>query len=129
MTPSAALYAALGARIFDTRCSHTDGGRRPRGPRHAGRSSSPCSSAIGLPASLADALDDPSWDAEIQAETDEALGLTGKDVGTPILHFEPPEGRCVLRPGDQQAARTRSRPHELWDHVDRAWRGSRGSPS
>ena len=29
----------------------------------------------------------PRCDAELQAETDEALSLTGKDVGTPILHF------------------------------------------
>jgi len=42
-----------------------------------------------LPAALADALDDESLDAEIRAETDEALALTGKDVGTPIIHFEP----------------------------------------
>lgn len=27
------------------------------------------------------------WDAELQAETDEALGRTGKDVGTPIISF------------------------------------------
>jgi len=52
----------------------------------------------------------------IQAETDEALALTGKDVGTPILHF-PAAGRSrLLRPvisrlpSDEQAA-------ELWDHV------------
>jgi hypothetical protein len=47
----------------------------------------------GLPTGLAGAVDDESWDAEIQQETDAALALTGKDVGTPILHFRPPEGR------------------------------------
>ncbi|HYH29405.1 MAG TPA: hypothetical protein VD903_03385, partial [Pseudonocardia sp.] len=65
---------------------------------------------------LADALDDPSWDVVVQAETDEALALTGKDVGTPILHFEPPTGVAFFGPvisrlpDDEQAA-------ELWDHV------------
>jgi hypothetical protein len=70
----------------------------------------------GLPAALADALDDDSRDAEIQAETDEALGLTGKDVGTPILHFRPPTGVAFFGPvisrlpGDAEAV-------TLWDHV------------
>ena len=72
--------------------------------------------AAGLPHSVGDALDDPSWDVEIQAETDAALALTGKDVGTPILHFEPPEGVAffwpVIRrlPGEHEAG-------ELWDNV------------
>jgi len=70
----------------------------------------------GLPADLADALEDPSWDAEIQAETDRALSLTGKDVGTPILHFEPPEGTALFGPvisrlpDETEAA-------QLWEHV------------
>ena len=65
---------------------------------------------------LAAALDDDSWDAQIQGETDEALALTGKDVGTPILHFRPPEGIAFFGPvisrlpADEEAV-------ELWDHV------------
>jgi hypothetical protein len=71
---------------------------------------------VGLPVSLAEALDDPSWDAVIQAETDEALSLTGRDVGTPILHVDPPHGVAFFgpvisrRPSDEEAV-------ELWDHV------------
>ena len=45
----------------------------------------PILSEAGLPAELADALDDTSFDAELPSETDEALALTGKDVGTPII--------------------------------------------
>jgi 2-hydroxychromene-2-carboxylate isomerase len=69
-----------------------------------------------LPAGLADALDDEARDEEIRAETDEALALTGKDVGTPILHFAPPEGTAFFGPvisrlpDEEQAV-------ELWDHV------------
>ena len=44
----------------------------------------------GLPAGLADALDDASLDAVIGRETEEAQGLAGKDVGTPIIWFRPP---------------------------------------
>ncbi|GAA1226506.1 DsbA family protein [Pseudonocardia alaniniphila] len=108
------LYAALGARIFDSDVAQeVSADRELRGTRAFVE---PVLAGIGLPASLADALDDPSWDAEIQAETDEALGLTGKDVGTPILHFEPPEGVAFFGPvisrlpDDEQAA-------QLWDHV------------
>jgi 2-hydroxychromene-2-carboxylate isomerase len=70
----------------------------------------------GLPAGLTAALDDQAWDAEIQAETDEALALTGKDVGTPILHFQPPGGVAFFGPvisrlpGEDDAV-------ALWDHV------------
>ena len=46
----------------------------------------------------------------------EALALTGKDVGTPILHFTPPEGPAFFGPvisrlpDEDQAV-------ELWEHV------------
>jgi hypothetical protein len=70
----------------------------------------------GLPADLAAALDDASWDAEVRAETDHALSLTGKDVGTPIIHFGPPAGTAFFGPvisrlpgADESVA--------LWDHV------------
>jgi 2-hydroxychromene-2-carboxylate isomerase len=106
------LYAALGAAVFDREpVAETDHGRRGTPGFVA-----PVLAGLGLPPDLASALDDPAWDAEIQAETDEALALTGKDVGTPILHFEPPAGVAFFGPvisrlpSDQQAA-------ELWDHV------------
>ena len=62
------LYAALGAQIFERTPrpeERADPGRRGTAARAllAGR----------LPTALADALDDRRWDAEIQAETDEAL--------------------------------------------------------
>jgi hypothetical protein len=69
-----------------------------------------------LPVGLADALDDTRWDAEILAEGEEALSLTGKDVGTPIIHFSPPDGAAFFGPvisrlpGPEDAVR-------LWDHV------------
>ena len=71
---------------------------------------------VGLPASLADALDDPSWDEIIEAETDAALALTGKDVGTPIIAYDPPNGPAFFGPvisrvpSDEDAVR-------LWDAV------------
>ena len=106
------LYAALGAKIFDGEpVPDTTGTRRGTHEFVA-----PVLAGLGLPAELADALDDPTWDVEIQAETDEALALTGKDVGTPILHFEPPTGVAFFGPvisrlpSDEDAV-------VLWDHV------------
>ena len=76
----------------------------------------PLLAAAGLPAGLADALDDTRWDEEIRAEGEEALSLTGRDVGTPIIHFSPPGGTAFFGPvisrlpGPDDAVR-------LWDHV------------
>jgi mycothiol-dependent nitroreductase-like protein len=106
------LYGALGRRIFDSPPEpDTSGGRR--GTREF---LAPLLAGAGLPAELADALDDESLDAVVRAETDEALSLTGKDVGTPIIHFKPPTGVAFFGPvisrlpAEEDAVR-------LWDHV------------
>ena len=54
--------------------------------------------SLGLPEHLLDAADDESWDAVIRAESDEALRRTGKDVGTPIITFDPPTGNSLFGP-------------------------------
>jgi 2-hydroxychromene-2-carboxylate isomerase len=54
--------------------------------------------AAGLPARFAAALDDTSWDAELDAETELALSRTGRDVGTPIISFRPPDGVSFFGP-------------------------------
>ena len=69
-----------------------------------------------LPTGLADALDDESWDSQIRAEGEEALAVTGKDVGTPIIHFEPPDGVAFFGPVISRLPEP-ERAGELWDHV------------
>ncbi|WP_037360751.1 mycothiol-dependent nitroreductase Rv2466c family protein [Amycolatopsis orientalis] len=108
------LYEALGEQNFESGLvEDTAEARAAHGTRSAAATAL---SRAGLPESFADAVDDESWDAEIQRETDEALSLTGKDVGTPILHFRPPEGVAFFGPvisrlpSDEEAVR-------LWDHV------------
>ena len=54
--------------------------------------------AAGLPASYADALDDTSWDPLLDDETELALTRTGRDVGTPIITFRPPDGLSFFGP-------------------------------
>jgi hypothetical protein len=107
-----ALYRALGTRIWDTEPAPV-AELLARDP-HAFLD--PVLAEAGLPAGLVDALEDASWDAVLREETDAALALTGKDVGTPILHFRPPDGIAFFGPvisrlpAEDQAA-------ELWDHV------------
>ena len=86
----------------------------------------PLLSKAGLPAELADALDDTRWDDEIRAEGDEALSLTGRDVGTPILHFSPPEGTALFGPA--AGCRVRRTPSGSGT-TSRAWPASQASPS
>jgi len=110
------LYAALGERIFDATPTETDDAEPTRDSRGTREFVQPILAEAGLPPDLAEALDDPSFDPVIRAETDEALGLTGKDVGTPIIHFQPPTGVAFFGPvisrlpGHDEAL-------PLWDHV------------
>ena len=105
------LYATLGRHVFE------DPAGQPPPERATSREFvEQVLTEAGLPTGLAGAVDDESWDAEIQEETDAALALTGKDVGTPILHFRPPEGAAFFGPvisrlpGPEDAV-------ALWDHV------------
>ena len=105
------LYAALGVHVFEVPAVRGDAARRGT-PGFV----EPVLIEAELPTDLAAALDDDSWDAQIQGETDEALALTGKDVGTPILQFRPPDGIAFFGPvisrlpADEDAV-------ALWDHV------------
>jgi len=108
------LYAAFGAHIFDVPMeTATLPDRLADGGEDFLRS---VLGAAGLPPALAGALDDPSWDAELRAETEQALSLTGKDVGTPILHFRPPDGVAFFGPVISRLPEE-SAALELWDHV------------
>jgi hypothetical protein len=64
------LYAAIGARVFDTAA---DPGQADGGYRGTRAFLEPILAQAGLPAGLAGALDDTSFDAGIRRETDVAL--------------------------------------------------------
>jgi len=51
--------------------------------------------AAGVDERFADALDDLSRDAELNVETELALERTGRDVGTPIITFNRPDGTAL----------------------------------
>jgi hypothetical protein len=107
------LYEAMGTRIFDTPRTDDPLSASDQGAR---RVLEPLLDKVGLPLDLADALDDEALDEEIRAETDEALALTGRDVGTPILHFQPPGGTAFFGPVISRLP-SRDEAVELWDHV------------
>lgn len=113
------LYAAYGAHTFeipepaDPIAHNLRLGR----PEHV----LPALRDAGLPAQLADALDDERWDADIAAETDEAIAATGKDVGTPIIHVDPPDGVSFSGPVISRLPAP-DEAVELWDVVLRLTR-------
>ena len=108
------FYTALGTQFFE---QHT-GTYTVDNTDHRGTVGflTPVLEELGLPTHHVDALEDTGFDAGIQAETDEALALTGRDVGTPIIHFQPPSGVAFFGPvisrlpSDEDAV-------TLWDHV------------
>jgi hypothetical protein len=110
------LQAALGARIFDTPPADTTDEKESRERRGTREFLEPILREVDLPTDLADALDDTSWDDAIRADSDEALALTGKDVGTPIIHFEPPNGVAFFGPVMSRLPQP-GQAGELWDHV------------
>jgi hypothetical protein len=112
-----ALQAALGAHIFDAAPPADGTGQAADGRRHGTREFlEPVLREARLPTELADALDDTSWDDTVRADGDEALALTGKDVGTPIIHFEPPDGVAFFGPVISRLPEP-EQAGELWDHV------------
>jgi hypothetical protein len=108
----AALYQSLGARIFDTQ----PGGDDQPGLHGTRPFLAPVLAELGLSSGLLDALDDAALDAELRRETDEALALTGKDVGTPIIHFQPPDGVAFFGPVISRLP-SQDDAGRLWDHV------------
>ena len=107
------LYEAIGTRIFDTSREVDPLSASGQGSRQM---LEPLLQEAGLAAEFVDALEDTSLDEEIRAETEEALALTGRDVGTPILHFQPPGGTAFFGPVISRLP-SADDAGELWDHV------------
>ncbi len=110
--PVGDFYTAVGTRI------HVDG-RREELADPAGVVA--VLEDLGLPTDLARAADDGRWDGPVRVDTDIAIERAGKDLGTPILTFEPPDGPSFFGPvinriprGDEAVT--------LWDCVSTAAR-------
>ncbi len=109
--PMGALVAAYGESYWD-QPEGTSAHKRLSTPDHAAE----VLTAAGLSTDYTDALDNTEWDTLLNGETELALSRTGRDVGTPIVTFQPPDGLSFFGPvisrvpDDDQAV-------ELWDAV------------
>ncbi len=89
------LYTELSGGYFDVPQPQAETVRRVIGTVDY------CRSALeraGLDPAFAESADDASFDDEIATETELALSRTGRDVGTPIISFQPPDGVSFFGP-------------------------------
>ncbi len=91
--PIGALYSEFSGSIFDA--EPNEAYRLELGSREKIASAL---EGAGLPEKYASAADDTRWDAIIEDETELAIGRTGRDVGTPIITFRPPDGLSFFGP-------------------------------
>ena len=114
----AGLYDAFGSSVFDVdrRPDGLDPDAQPREWLGTAEHLESILGPLGYNLSYAAAADDESLTAIVQADTDAALEKTGRDVGTPIISFQPPEGPSFFGPiisrvpNDDDALK-------LWDSV------------
>ena len=106
-------YTAVTSRIFDL---PREKGEQPAIALATPEGLEPVLAELNLPAILAEALDDESWDQVLKNETAHALSLTGDGVGTPIILFDPPDGVAFFGPVISSVPAP-ERAVELWDHV------------
>lgn len=109
------LYERMGAHNFDAPVDRSQY-LPDRDYRGTAAYVEPILAEAGLPVELAASLDDVALDAVIRAETDEALALTGKNVGTPIIQFGPPDGMAFFGPVISRLPDGEDA-ERLWDHV------------
>lgn len=102
---AAAVRADLGRAPIGALYTELSGGTFDAEPNEAYRltlgSTEMITSALeraGLSAAYAAAADDSSWDAVVEEETELALSRTGREVGTPIITFRPPDRLSFFGP-------------------------------
>jgi hypothetical protein len=108
------LQDAFGRHVFEQ--ERVPDTAEAKGARGTDRFVAGVLTTAGLPPGLAESVEDTAWDAVVQAETDEALAATGRDVGTPILQIDPPDGLAFFGPVISRMP-TEEQAGELWDHA------------
>ena len=105
----ARLYTALGTAI------HVE---KRRNALHDPEEVSNLLDAAGFDRHFAEALDDSSRDQVIKNETDLALTRAGRDIGTPVITFAPPDGPSFFGPVISRIPRGEEA-LALWDATER----------
>lgn len=116
------VYDAFGGAVWNTEPPAADGGE-PDFEMVLDHSASAGNierllDGLGLPARLAEAANDATYDAVIRADTDEGLERVGGDVGTPIMSFAPPDGPAFFGPVISEAPDSDDDALELWAAVE-----------
>lgn len=93
--PMGKLYTAYGDSYFSVDKADGKAARQALGTVDAVAA---CLATADLDPAYAEAVDDTSWDELLDNETDLALSRTGRDVGTPIITFQPPDGLSFFGP-------------------------------
>jgi 2-hydroxychromene-2-carboxylate isomerase len=70
----------------------------------------------GLPVALADAADDDTLDEVLREDTRTALARSGRDLGTPVIVYDPPDGPGFFGPVISRVP-TDDESIALWDAV------------
>lgn len=70
--------------------------------------------SVGVEEEYLDAANDERWDEILEAEVEEALSRTGRDVGTPIITFHGAESQSFFGPVISRVPRG-AEAVELWD--------------
>lgn len=111
------LYTALGESIWNRQ--PPGDAEEPQGamkPIATTEHLSKILAEVGLPQELLASADDASLDAELREETELALSRTGKNVGTPIITYRPPDGPSFFGPVISEAPEG-EKALDLWDAV------------
>ncbi|HUF33974.1 MAG TPA: hypothetical protein VMN58_12280 [Acidimicrobiales bacterium] len=116
------LYTALGTRLHVEREGLDI--RTPEGVAGLLGEVGPMLERLGLDPAIASAAEDDSWDDDVRADTTTALERAGKEVGTPVITFEPPDGPSFFGPVISRIPRG-DKAVELWDAVTKiaGWPG------
>jgi hypothetical protein len=93
-----AFYRHLGEALFEVDAPEPGGFDGMVAHQLAGPDLPAVLRAAGLPERLAEAATSEAYDAVIRQETAAALARAGKDVGTPVLSFAPPDGPAFFGP-------------------------------
>ncbi|MDW3176896.1 MAG: hypothetical protein R8J94_05890 [Acidimicrobiia bacterium] len=91
--PIGALYTEFSSEIFDAEPDDQYRYKLGTAERITG-----ALQRAGLPESYAAAADDLSWNQVVEEDTELALSRTGREVGTPIITFRPPDGLSFFGP-------------------------------
>ena len=111
------LYTALGESIWNRQPpADADEPQKTMAPIATTEHLSKILAEVGLPQDLLEAAEDASLDAELREETELALSRTGKNVGTPIITYRPPDGPSFFGPVISEVPEG-EKALELWDAV------------